>query len=287
MLLQEPQKLFSETPQQHEDESDQEERPEGVEITLVTCQQPSEAAKPSEGSLHLPTLRVTRTGLHGPTSFRGFSWAPLVGGDSGFDSPTAQPAPEVLTVVGLVGDQLLRSLLRTPSSCARDPHGFERGHGQFHLVVSCARQFEAYGKALSISDQHHLGALATLGLANRSSPFFAGTKLPSKNALVHFSCPRLSSMVSKLRQTFSQVPSSPHALSLRQQVAGEPYSRGTSSQRHPVRSTYRIPLRVLRSSALGRPRGRRGGSSGSRSCHCSSVSSVALISGTIVRPYGF
>jgi hypothetical protein len=98
MLLQEPQKLFSETPQQHEDESDQEERPEGVEITLVTCQQPSEAAKPSEGSLHLPTLRVTRTGLHGPTSFRGFSWAPLVGGDSGFDSPTAQPAPEVLTV---------------------------------------------------------------------------------------------------------------------------------------------------------------------------------------------
>ena len=39
----------------------------------------------------------------------------------------------------------------------------------------------------------------------------------------------------------------------------------------------RMPFRVLRSSALGRPRGRRGGSSGSRSCHCSSVSSVALI----------
>src|SRR5215203_3580315 len=82
----------------------------------------------------------------------------------------------------------------------------------------------------------------------------------------------------------SQVPSSSHALSLLQQVEGDPYSRGTSSQRHPVCSTYRTPFRVLRSSALGRPRFFRGGSKGSRRSHCSSVSSVVLMSASIKVP---
>ena len=56
MLLQKP---FSETPQQRQDESDREERPDGVKVKLVIFQQLSEAAKPSEGLVYLPTLRAT------------------------------------------------------------------------------------------------------------------------------------------------------------------------------------------------------------------------------------
>src|SRR5215208_2064732 len=147
-----------------------------------------------------------------------------------------------------------------------------------------ARQAEADGQAVTIDDQHYLGALATLGSAHASSPFLAGTKLPSRNALVHSILSCSSRRVSRLCQMRSQVPFSSHALSLLQQVEEDPYSRGTSCQRHPVRSTYRTPFRVLRSSALGRPRFCRGGIKGSRRSHCSSVNSVALISTSIKFP---
>ena len=61
-----------------------------------------------------------------------------------------------------------------------------------------------------------------------------------------------------------------------------------ATQRHPVHSTYRMPLRVFRSSALGRPLPVRGGGSrGSRRCHCSSISSVVLMRVSVGKFDGF
>ena len=43
--------------------------------------------------------------------------------------------------------------------------------------------------AMAIGDHRHLTALAALRFANPSSPFFAGTKLPSRKGLAHSSLP--------------------------------------------------------------------------------------------------
>jgi len=127
-----------------------------------------------------------------------------------------------------------------------------------------------------------------LGDACRRSPFFAGTKLPSRKARLHSRLPCSSRVASSARQIRSQVPSRSHWRSLRQQVAGKAYSRETSSQRQPVRSTYKIPLRTLRPPAHGRPRPQRvGGSKGRIRSHCSSVSSVSIIVPHFTRLHPF
>jgi hypothetical protein len=74
------------------------------------------------------------------------------------------------------------------------------------------------------------------------------------------------------------VPSRDHVLNRRQHVAGEPDTRGTSSQAQPVFSTTRMPLSVRRSSFRFRPGpGFCLGIKGSMMVHCSSVRSCRLI----------
>lgn len=63
----------------------------------------------------------------------------------------------------------------------------------------------------------------------------------------------------------------------RQQVLGAPYRRGISCQRHPDRSTCRIPLSVVRSSAQGLPRRLRAGSRGATTAHWLSVNSACMV----------
>jgi hypothetical protein len=224
-------------PEQHEDEGNDEERPERREVALVAHQQPSEVPQPGEGPLHPPTLRVARTDIHRTPSPRTFPRTSFVGWDGRLDALRAQPPPEALAIVSFVSDQLFRSLPRPAPSSSGHPHRLERWYGQLHFVAISTRKLGTNRKPIGVRDEHNLGTLTPLGLADAGSPFLAGTKLPSKNALAHPILPCSSSAASKLRHTRSQVPSSCHALSLLQQVTGEPYSRGTSSQRHPVRST--------------------------------------------------
>jgi hypothetical protein len=66
-------------------------------------------------------------------------------------------------------------------------------------------------------------------------------------------------------------PSCGHCFSRRQQVTGLPYRQGMSCHRQPVRSPYRMPFNVRRSSARGLPRRRRSGESGGMAFHWASV----------------
>jgi hypothetical protein len=56
---------------------------------------------------------------------------------------------------------------------------------------------------------------------------------------------------------------------------------GASQEDDSAEDATTMPFRVLRSSALGRPRFCRGGSKPSRRCHCSSVRSVVLMKDSI------
>jgi hypothetical protein len=71
-------------------------------------------------------------------------------------------------------------------------------------VVVGAFEIKADGQPIAVGYQHQLGALFTLGLADRSSPFLAGTKLPSRNALSHASFSCSSKRASKVRQMLFQ-----------------------------------------------------------------------------------
>ena len=76
------------------------------------------------------------------------------------------------------------------------------------------------------------------------------------------------------RQSSSRTPLVSHSLSLRQQVVGLPYRRGSSLQGAPVQRIHRTPSKHPRSSAQGRPPlglTFRGGRWGRISPHCRSV----------------
>lgn len=116
------------------------------------------------------------------------------------------------------------------------------------------------------------------GQATCLPPFFLGTGIHapvrSASAQIHFS--HVSSVASKVRHTRSHVPSANQRSSRRQQVLDTPYCFGRSRQRQPVRSTYKIPLSVRRSSARGRPRYSGVGNSGWISAHWASVKSLFM-----------
>ena len=129
---------------------------------------------------------------------------------------------------------------------------------------------------MTVHHYHQLGALAPPGQADGIAPFFAGTKLLSRKASAHPTLLLASSVARSVCHACSHVPSLCHCSKQRQQVTGLPYRRGKSCQRHPVRKMYRIPFRVRRSSALGRPRCLGGGSSGPSRAHSALLSSWAI-----------
>ena len=135
---------------------------------------------------------------------------------------------------------------------------------------------EAYSqrKTLTLHQYHALCTFPALGRSDVRAPFFAEAKVPSMNAVSHWSRPRASSSVRNARQMRSHVPSSSQRLSRRQHVAGLGYSLGRSHHRAPVFSTHRMPSITARLPIQGRPprrlRGSRG-RCGSILAHCASV----------------
>jgi hypothetical protein len=127
----------------------------------------------------------------------------------------------------------------------------------------------------AIDQKHPLGALALLGLADAGAPPFAGAKLPSPKHSSQRTFSASFKSASKPRQSASNVPSSSHCRSRRQQVLELPYFRGSALQGAPVHRIHRMPSKHLRGSAGGRPprdwplrRGRRG----AIRAHCASLS---------------
>ena len=186
-----------------------------------------------------------------------------------FDATLSQALAKGAAVISAIRQQLGRTRFDLPAA-ASHAHALQRLSGQFDFGRRGAVEMKADGEAVSIGDQHPLGAFTFLGFTYSCAPFLAGTKLPSRNACAHSSLSPASSEANTARQMSSHTPASSQTLRRRHAVVGEPNSRGKSSQRQPVRSTYKIALSVWRSSARGRPIRLGKGKSGSITCHCSS-----------------
>src|SRR5581483_1247523 len=199
-------------------------------------------------------------------------------GDQQLDTAPVQPFAQRIGVVGPVGDDALRFLAGTATSPARHSHLRERALRQRDLGRRSARELRSQRNALAIDQYHELCPLPALGFSHSVAPFLAATKLPSRKVSSRCKSSWWFNAASSCCQASTQMPSSSHCRSRRQQVEPLGYMGGRSRQRAPVFSTQRIPSMQLRLEAQGRPRPSRRrfgcGNKCSINAHCRSVSRI-------------
>jgi hypothetical protein len=253
-------------------------------VPVIASDQPPPVVQPAVAPLHLPAtfaglMDLPRTAR--PTAAIG----PFPTRDGRLHPPASQLLSEIRAVVALVSCQAGRTLLGT---------AFWPGHAHlvYHLQpysdlshVSCTHQ-KGQGQAVSFSQQMDGAAFAFPAIGDVLSPFLAGTKLPSRKAWLQSSLPCWSKAPRKVSQICSHTPCSCHSWRRRWQVERLPHSLGRSFQRAPERNTQRMPLRVLRSSALGRPRFFWDGSSGTINSYWSSRRSPSITQASRPKTWG-
>src|ERR671914_150516 len=248
-----------------------------LDRSFVAHDQAPTVIHPAKAAFDFPALAIARTNFDRAPAFRLAPLTALNRRDRRLDPSAAQSLAKLIAIVGFVRHQLLRASARA-ATWLGDTHGGQGRLRQLALMGLGTVHIQANRQALTIGDDHDLAAFADFRFANPRSPFLAGTKLPSRKARVHSSLPWASSWLSNARHLRSQVPSLDHAQKRRQQVAGEPYTRGTSSHVQPVFSTKRMPLSVRRSSFRFRPGpGFCFGIKAAITAHCTSEMSCRLI----------
>lgn len=160
---------------------------------------------------------------------------------------------------------------------------------QIHLGVVCRIDINGQRQAASIGQDHDLGSLAALGLADVFTPFFAGANVPSAKPSRQSIRPLLSSMSSRRFHALSRAPLPVHSAKRRQQVAYDGNRGGRSFQRAPLRRIHKMPSKQALGSAIGRPPLGLGSGLEKRSAissQCSSLSSGcrSFVLGSVLDP---
>jgi len=241
---------------------------------VVAHHQSAEVAEPGDGAFHRPPPLIAPQ--RPAVLRRGLATIPAMRDDQ-LDAAPGQLLPQRVTVVAAVGDEAFRLLPRTAWPML--PSYADRGECRLRqpdLRRGSRVKVVSQRNTRAVDHHHPLRPLAPLGFADSAAPFFAGAKLPSRNASLHFNCWRSFNSPRNARQISSQTSCSSQSRSRRQQVEGDGNSSGKSCQRAPLRRIHKMPSSTLRSSARGRPpRGRLGrfGSKGWIFSHWASVSS--------------
>src|SRR5579859_2423261 len=238
---------------------------------IVANDQTTKVAEPGEGAFYFPTAAIAAQG----PAVLGTRLAAMRRDQ--LDPSLCQSRAQRIAVVGAVGNHALR-LLAWASSAMPPAHADrrERFFREPNFVGGRRVKLLSQRNTLAVDHHHPLRALAPLGFSNFRAPFFAGAKLPSRNASLQSSCSRCCSSARNARQMVSQTPRSSQSRSRRQHVAGAGNSSGKSCQRAPLRRIHKIPSSTWRSLAGGLPPcGRRGrfGSKGRIFSHWASVNS--------------
>jgi hypothetical protein len=173
---------------------------------------------------------------------------------SGLDVPLAQMSAGGSAVIRLAHDELPGPYARATSPL-RHLHRRHYRLGQHVFMRVCAIHMQPDEQGIAAGNSHNFRASAHFSFANASVPFFffAGTKCPSTNACAHSILPWVSDRPNNARQIRSHVPCLDQGQKRRQQVAGEPSTRGTSFRAYLVFNTQRMPLSVVQSSFRVRP----------------------------------
>ena len=176
-------------------------------------------------------------------------------------------SPKFITVIRFVPNQTFRFPAQLINRFINDLYLMWTGRGKGH----------SQRNTLAISHHHELRPLATLGFPDFRAPFFAETKVPSIKHSAQSIWPFLSSSLMKVRQIFSQTPSSSHFFKRLQHVLGLGYLSGKSFHLAPVLRIQRIPSNTKRLFFQGRPLLFNFGSNGSIFFHCFSIRYIARL----------
>lgn len=152
---------------------------------------------------------------------------------------------------------------------------------QFHFVGRGAFDMSGDRKTRSVCNCHDLGAFPAFRIADSTTPFFAGLKLPSMNVSRISMSPRsyrssASSLTMRLK-----TPCRTHCWNRLWHVWYGGYRWGISFQGAPVRNIHKIPFKTSLGFRGRRPRGSFFGVkdeiTGSIRFHCSFVSSILIV----------
>lgn len=244
-----------------------------MSVVFVASDEPTEVLEPADGALDLPSSAIAAE-LSAVLRRRLFAVLPMRGDQ--FDAAFCQPGPQGVAVGGRIVDQSTR--LSGQNALLK------QRFDQRYFVRTGASDFRAKGKTATVNEDHRLGALAALRLADAQAPFFAEENVPSAIASCQWMRPRRSSLRNILAQATFQIPASVQALKRRQHVGGDGKCGGKSRHRAPVRNTQRIPSTHSRAVRRGRPPFSEGDGSGNKSAISDHCSSVSCGSGSILDP---
>jgi len=174
--------------------------------------------------------------------------------DVGDVTPSLRREPNVVEVIAFVGAQVLFNGLRRRSWDGQRVQG--RSKMDLVMVIG-TRECYAQGDSLTIDDKVALGA--ELSAVSRVLacfiPPFTGAETVTLSSDCHFqSIPLWQSYSCKNNfQILEKIPALVHFWKWAWAADPEPYSRGNIFHWHPVRKTYRIPLKMTRWGEGGRP----------------------------------
>src|SRR5258708_6659156 len=216
----------------------------------MTNEQSSELAEPSVGSFDDPAVFVAAQ-----LAAIFIAAVPAVASvrHDQLDAAFLQPLAQWVRVVGAVSDPPFR-LLPGPAFGPGDADLCERGFRKRSFTRRGTFQPNSQWKTLAVDQYHPLRSLAALGFTDRSAPFFAGAKLPSRKLSSHFSRPSSSRAPSNARHASSQTSSATQCLKRPKQLAGDGNLSARIRNAAPVCSTQRIPPRHARLEPHGRQR---------------------------------
>ena len=261
----------SQSPHGDEDAGDVNEGTVHQRVALVPHDEPAEAVEPREEPLDDPASLVAP---HAPAIVRpGLRSAVRAMRSEQLDVDARERGAEFVGVVRLVRDDALRPARGIITCELRYFFDGRLRERRFAFVRS--GELNSDRKTLADDQNSKLRSLSPLGEADCVAPFFALTKVASRNVSSHSRRPFSSRAPSTARQTSFQTSRSSHIRSRRQHVAYPGNSLGNAFHCAPVFRIQRMPSRHSRSLRHGRPRPslRRGsaGKCGSIRAHCSSV----------------
>src|SRR5271170_6202470 len=154
-----------------------------------------------------------------------------------------QPQAQRVGVVTAISNHAAQAGARASTATARHFHLFERAFRKPVFGDLRRRKLRSDRYAAAVDHHHALRTFPTTCLADPEAPFFAVTKVASRNASSQSNNPRSSIGASSFHQARSQTPCSSHIRNRRQQVEPSGYSSGRSRHRAPVRRTHKIPCK--------------------------------------------
>ncbi len=219
--------------------------------TVVAHLDTAEVLQPGIGALDFPTLAITTQLALVLES--AIADVPSIG-DNQLRATLFEPCSQSIGVIASIGNDSAQMRAGTSTSNAGNLHLLERALREPTFGNLSGRKLHSDRNTLAVDHHHALRTFPATCFADCRAPFFAVMNVASRKASSQSSNRRWSNIDSSLCQAASQIPSSSHIRSRRQQVEPSGYCSGRSRHLAPVRSTHSIPSRHERFEAQGRPR---------------------------------